>query len=53
MLFSKEDLKIGNTDEFVEFLPIFVFIALIAPLVLVAYKLGFVFDKVGWLDTKS
>jgi len=34
-------------------LPIFIFIALIAPLVLVAYKLGFVFDKTGWLDTKS
>jgi len=53
MLFSRDDLKIGDTEEFMEFLPIFIFIALIAPLVLVAYKLGFVFDKTGWLDTKS
>ncbi|MCX6126242.1 MAG: hypothetical protein NTV34_16030 [Proteobacteria bacterium] len=53
MMFSKEDFKIGDTEEFLEFLPIFVFIALIAPLVVVAYKLGFVFDKIGWLDTKS
>lgn len=53
MLFSREDFEIGNTEEFLEFLPILIFLALIAPLVLVAYKLGFVFDKTGWLDTKS
>lgn len=53
MLFSKEDFEIGNPDEFTEFLPILIFLALIAPLVLVAYKLGFIFDKTGWLDTTS
>jgi hypothetical protein len=53
MMFSKEDFEIGNVDEFVEFLPIFIFIALIAPLVIVAYKLGFIFDISGWLDTDS
>lgn len=53
MLFSKEDFDIGNPEEFAEFLPIVIFLALIAPLVLVAYKLGFVLDKTGWLDTKS
>lgn len=53
MLFSKEDFKIGNMDDFVEFLPIFIFIALIAPLVIAAYTLGFVLDKTGWLETSS
>jgi hypothetical protein len=53
MLFSKDDFKIGDTEEFIEFLPILIFLALIAPLVLVAYKLGFVLDKTGWLDTTS
>jgi hypothetical protein len=53
MLFSKDDFKIGSVDDFVEFLPVFVFIALIAPLVLAAYGLGFVMDQTGWLDTTS
>jgi hypothetical protein len=52
-MFSKEDFEIGDTEEFLEFLPIFAFIALISPLILVAYKLGFVFDMTGWLDTDS
>ena len=53
MMFSKEDFKITDMEDFLEFLPIFVFIALIAPLVLVAYKLGFILDQTGWLDTSS
>jgi hypothetical protein len=53
MLFSKEDFKITDVDDFVEFLPIFVFIALIAPLVIAAYTLGFVLDQTGWLETSS
>jgi hypothetical protein len=53
MLFSKEDFKITDTKDFVEFLPIFVFIALIAPLVIAGYTLGFVLDQTGWLDTSS
>ena len=53
MLFGKEDFKITNPEEFAEFLPVFVFIALIAPLVIAAYSLGFVLDQTGWLDTSS
>ncbi len=53
MLFSKEDFDIGNTQDFIEFLPIFIFIALIAPLIVAAYTLGFVLDKTGWLETTS
>lgn len=53
MLFSKEDFDIGNPQDFIEFLPIFIFIALIAPLIVAAYTLGFVLDKTGWLETTS
>ena len=53
MLFSKDDFKITDMSDFVEFLPVFVFIGLIAPLVLAAYGLGFIMDQTGWLDTSS
>jgi hypothetical protein len=53
MMFSKDDFKITNPEEFAEFLPVFVFIALIAPLVIAAYTLGFLLDQTGWLDTTS
>ncbi len=53
MLFSKDDFKITDMDAFIEFLPIFVFIALIAPLVIAGYTLGFVLDQTGWLETSS
>ncbi len=49
MLFSKEDFQIDSAEEFVEFLPIFIFCALVAPFVLVAYKIGFLMDVSGWL----
>lgn len=53
MLFSKEDFKINDMNDFIEFLPVFVFIGLIAPLVIAAYTLGFLMDQTGWLDTSS
>ena len=53
MLFSKKDFDIGKPEDFVEFLPILIFCALIAPLVIAAYTLGFVLDKTGWLETNS
>jgi hypothetical protein len=53
MLFSKEDFKINDVNDFLEFLPVFVFIGLIAPLVIAAYTLGFIMDQTGWLDTSS
>ncbi|MCX6118972.1 MAG: hypothetical protein NT027_15665 [Proteobacteria bacterium] len=53
MLFGKEDFDIGNPEEFSEFALIFIFIALVAPLIIAAYTLGFVLDKTGWLDTTS
>jgi hypothetical protein len=53
MLFEKSDLKIHDVEDFLEFAPVFIFIALIAPLVLAAYGLGFILDQTGWLDTSS
>lgn len=53
LLFSKDDFNIGSPQDFLEFLPIFIFIALIAPLIVAAYTVGFVLDKTGWLDTTS
>jgi hypothetical protein len=53
MLFDKNDFKIEDPQDLAEFLPVFVFIALIAPLVLAAYGLGFILDQTGWLDTSS
>jgi hypothetical protein len=53
VLFSKDDFKVKSFEELLEFLPIFIFIALVAPLIVAAYTLGFVLDKTGWLDTTS
>ncbi len=53
MIFSKEDFKVESLAEFIELAPILIFVALVAPFILVAYKVGFVMDMVGWLKTDS
>jgi len=53
MMFSKEDLKIENSSDLLQFLPILIFIALVAPFLLAAYGLGFAMDKIGWLKTQT
>lgn len=53
MLFSKADLKIRSADEFFEFLPILLFIGLIAPFLIAAYTLGFFMDLTGWLHSEA
>jgi hypothetical protein len=53
MMFSKEDLKIESVEELIQFLPIFIFIGLVAPFLIAAYKVGFVMDQLGWLKTSS
>ncbi|NRA63804.1 MAG: hypothetical protein HRU19_04940 [Pseudobacteriovorax sp.] len=50
MMFSSDDFKIDSVSEFLIFLPIVFFIGFIAPFLIGAYKLGFVMDKLGWLD---
>ncbi len=52
-MFTIEDFKIESAQEFLAFAPIFIFIGLVAPFVLAAYKLGFLMDITGWLKTSS
>jgi len=50
-MFGKEDFKLPpDPVELLEILPILIFVALVLPFVAGAYKLGFVMDKLGWLD---
>ena len=53
MMFSKSDFEIKSSDELIEFLPVAIFLALVAPLLIAAYTLGFVMDIAGWLKTRS
>lgn len=51
MMFGREDFKIHDVGDFIQFLPVVVFIGLVAPFLLGAYALGFVMDVTGWLKT--
>jgi hypothetical protein len=53
MMFTKEDFKIDNVRDLVEFLPIVIFLGLVAPFLIASYTLGFVMDVTGWLKTSS
>lgn len=50
MMFSMDDLKVESFGELIEFLPIFIFIAFVAPFLIAAYSLGFVMDVTKWLN---
>jgi hypothetical protein len=52
-MFSRDDLQIESVGDLIEFLPIAIFLALVAPFVIAAYTLGFVMDVTGWLETDS
>lgn len=49
-MYTSEDLRIDSAEGFLEFLPIFIFVAFVSPFLLVAYSVGFISDMVGWLD---
>ena len=49
-MFSVEDFHIESFGDFLELAPIFIFIGLVAPFLIVAYTVGFVSHKIGWLD---
>lgn len=49
-MYTSEDLRIESAADFVEFLPIFIFVAFVSPFLLVAYTVGYISDMVGWLD---
>ena len=53
MMFSRDDFKIEKVEDLIEFAPIFIFVALVAPFLIAAYTLGFVMDITGWLKTSS
>lgn len=49
-MFNKDDFKIESIDDLLEFAPIFIFVGFVAPFILVAYKIGFVLDKLKLLQ---
>lgn len=49
-MFTSDDFRIESAEDLIQFLPIVFFIGFIAPFLLAAYGLGFVMDKVGFLD---
>ena len=51
MMFSRDDLAIESVEDLVHFLPILVFIGLVAPFLIAAYTVGFVMDITGWLKS--
>jgi hypothetical protein len=53
MQFTAEDFELPESFmELVQFLPIVVFIGLVAPFLIAAYSLGGVMDILGWLETE-
>ncbi|MDE3268966.1 MAG: hypothetical protein OYH77_01630 [Pseudomonadota bacterium] len=50
MIFSRQDFQVNSLAELLEFLPIMVFVGLIAPFLLAAYTLGFVMDIFGCIE---
>lgn len=53
MMFSLDDLRIESVEDLVHFLPIVLFIGLVAPFLIAAYTVGFVMDVTGWLQTDT
>lgn len=53
MMFTKDDFKVENPRDLIEFLPIVLFLGLVAPFLIAAYTLGFIMDVTGWLKTSS
>jgi hypothetical protein len=49
-MFSSEDFRVESVGDLLMFMPIFIFVAFVFPFLFAAYQLGFVMDKVGWLD---
>jgi hypothetical protein len=48
--FSLQDISIESGADFLDILPIFIFVAFVGPFLLVAYTVGLISDLVGWLD---
>ena len=50
MIFSARDLRVSSLSELLEFLPIMVFVGLIAPFLIAGYTLGFFMDMFGLIE---
>ncbi len=51
MMFTREDFQIESLEDLIMFLPIVLFMGLVAPFLIAAYTLGFVMDVTGWIET--
>lgn len=49
MMFSREDFRVESLEDLLHFVPIVLFIGLVAPFLIAAYTVGFVMDVTGWL----
>jgi hypothetical protein len=52
-MFSREDLQVESFEDLITFLPILVFVGLVAPFLIAAYTIGFFMDITGWIKTQS
>lgn len=50
-MFTKEDFVVEDLGDLVGFLLILPFVGLVAPFLIAAYKIGFVQDMLGWMDS--
>ena len=50
-MFSEDDFVVESFGDLLELLPILPFIGLVAPVLIGWYTLGFIQDRIGWLDT--
>ena len=50
MIFSRQDLQVESLPELLAFLPILVFVALVAPFLIAGYTLGFFMDMLGLIE---
>lgn len=50
MMFTSDDFRIESVADFFMFLPIVIFMGLVAPFLIAAYSLGFAMNMAGWLD---
>ena len=50
MIYSRQDLQIESLPDLLAFLPILIFIGLVAPFLLAGYTLGFCMDMLGLIE---
>ena len=50
MMFSREDFRIHSASEAIEFIPVAIFVALVAPFLIAAYTVGFILDVTGIIN---